>query len=62
MESSIGGETQSTNTHSQYQEAISSYMSSIIDNQDERQKRAQKIRENVTKKERERCLTYMNDQ
>ncbi len=53
MESSIGGETQSTNTHSQYQEAISSYMSSIIDNQDERQKRAQKIRENVTKKERE---------
>ena len=34
--SSIGGETQSTNTHSQYQEAISSYISSIIDNEGEK--------------------------
>ncbi len=60
---SIGGDTQSTNTHSQYKGALSSFISSMAENnQDETQKRNQRIRERVTKQERERCFTYMNDQ
>ena len=61
MERSIGGDTQSTNTGSFFQDAISTYISSTIDDLDEKQKRQQRIREQVTKQERERCLSYKNN-